>query len=95
MGDFGFRERAEICLGGGVAVGVRTGVLACAPCLASPSASSLPSTPACPGTQPMERSEVSWSVDMSPCMLVTRGRWALAFHLPVLTFRAYWLSMNR
>ena len=90
-----FCERAEICLGGGVAVGVRTGVLACAPCLASPSAFSLPSTPACPGTQPMERSEESWSVDMSPCMLVTRGRWALAFHLPVLTFRAYWLPMNR
>jgi hypothetical protein len=43
----------------------------------------------------MERSEESWSVDMSLCMLVIRGWWALAFHLLVLTFRAYWLSMNR
>ncbi len=90
-----FREGAEFRLVGEVTMGVRTAVLACAPCLASLSASSLPSTPACPGTQPMERSEESWSVDMSMCMLVIRGRWALAFHLLVLTFRAYWLSMNR
>ena len=32
---------------------------------------------------------------MSSWMLAMSGLWALACHLPMLTLRAYWLSMNR
>ena len=66
-----------------------------APCFASMSACSLPSTLACPGTQPIVRIVVCRRAAMSSRMLAISGLWALACHLPILTLRAYWLSTNR